>query len=169
MRPARPRSQASKTSSKPPALRRLALVKELEELAPRRREISMAVLEEDPEAESELKELARRRAELEMEAAAADDASQRLEELLEEARSRRDEAKREVHREEYMRLNNELAAREQESEKIFDEYLALQGELRSLRSRIHSAGRGAGMNLMYDVPSVAEHVYERARAWEIRQ
>ncbi len=143
--------------------------KELEELAPRRREISMAVLEEAPEAEAELKELARRRAELQMEAEAAADASQRLQELLEEARTRRDEAARVVHREEYERLLEEQDKLEAETEELLNQYLDKQAELKALRSKVYSEGRAAGLNITYDVASVADKLYERARAWELRQ
>lgn len=84
------------------------------------------------ETEAELKELARRRAELQMEAEAADDASQRLQELLEAARTRRDEAERRVHREEYERLREEQGKLEDDAESILNEYFAKQLELKEL-------------------------------------
>ncbi len=67
-------------------------------LEPRRRDISVAVVADDPGAHEELRALAHRRAELEMSVEAARDAQGRLEGLLREAEARREEARLEGHR-----------------------------------------------------------------------
>ncbi len=142
--------------------------KELEELAPKRREISMAAtVGEDPAAEAELKEIVQRRVELEIQAEAADDATKQLEELLEEARTRRGEAEQVVHRKEYERLLAEQRKLEQEVEECLDQYFELHTKLSELRSRVFTEGRAAGLNyLTPEITHVSDRFLARSREWE---
>jgi len=87
----------------------------------------------------------------------------------EEARTRRDEAEREVHRTEYERLLEKQREVEDEAEAILDKYLQKQVELKELRARVVNEGRAAGLNYVTaDAVPLSDMVFEKVRQWEVR-
>ena len=87
----------------------------------------------------------------------------------EDARTRRDEAEREVHRTEYERLLEKQREVEDEAEAILDKYLQKQVELKELRARVVNEGRAAGLNYVTaDAVPLSDMVFEKVRQWEVR-
>ncbi len=141
--------------------------KALEDLSPRRREISVAVLEENPKAEAELKSLARQRAELEMEVEAAQDAASRLEEMLKEAKERRDEEHKRLAKEEHGRLSAESAKLQKEADALLEKYWQKKLEARRLYWNAYRAASKAGIRMSPTVQEVADETHGRLRSWEL--
>jgi len=136
-----------------------ALKEQLAELEARRKELAPRTFSGDEQAKLELEGVEDEHDEIAR--------TPRVAEAAE--KERLTHAQAQVHRANYERLLEEQSKLEDEAEELLKQYLDKQVELRDVRSKVCSEGRAAGLNITYEITSVAEKLYERGREWEVRQ
>ncbi len=136
-----------------------ALKEQLAELEARRKELAPRTFSGDEKAKLELEGVEDEHDEIAR--------APRVAEAAE--KERLTHAQAQVHRANYDRLLEEQGQLEGEAEALLNDYFEKQGALRTLRSKVHSEGRAAGLNITYEITSVADKLFERGREWELRQ
>lgn len=143
--------------------------KRFAELEERRTVLAPKAFSGDADAQLELEGLEDEHDQLARSVRVAKSAAPEFERMIEEVQARLDHAQAQVHRANYERLLEEKSKLEEQAESILDKYLQKQLELKALRPRVVTEGRASGLQLTPDVVSVAEQLFEKARAWEVRQ
>ncbi len=128
-------------------------------LEPRRREISVAVVGGDSQAQEQLRALAHERAELEMSLAASRDAQDQLTRMLEEARARASEAREELRwLAELEPMGRERRVLEQRAEAEAAALAATLEELLGFDQRHRRALRPGGWNVFEAPPPLEQEL-----------
>ncbi len=124
---------------------------ELGEIRARRKEIGLAVFEEDAEAVEELARLRTKAATSEEALEVSSGAAGKLVRLLEEAKGRLAEEKRNLHRQRYEEIARERYALDEEIEEAADKLAEGLDRLSDLDGKQHAEGRAGGLDPSYDI------------------
>jgi len=138
------------------------------ELEARRKELAPKTFSGDEKAKLELEGLEDEHDEISRTTRVAKAAVPEFEKMVGECEERLAQAERAVHKAHHERLRDELTEREQEAEELLATYFDKQLQIKELRSHVVIEGTKAGMRIYPDVFSVADKLFEKARAWELR-